>query len=262
MISTGNLILEEVGNALEGGRRPRNPIKQARERQAAYSVVGSKELMVSTPAEVGSARSPRPTRPATSGASTASASTAAASSRSSRRASRPPGARRPPFRLPRLRRPSSRSITARTGAATATAGSRPSRRGSDANPAAAGLHRRTPTWPLAGPRPRRPPAQLLRLAGHVRPDLAGTRSPAAIRDAKTPGELKALDQQVYGRAHDPSVDAMSWEDLHRLREEYDRRGPRRRRACSPASATSRAATWNGASRLGPGRASGGWSTAA
>ncbi len=46
--------------------------------------------------------------------------------------------------------------------------------------------------------------------------IAGT-----IADAKSPADLKALEQQVYGRAWDPSVEAMAWEDLHRLREDYD-----------------------------------------
>ena len=53
MISAGNIILEEVGNALREVGARGSPVKQARERQAAYSVVGSKELMVSTPSELG-----------------------------------------------------------------------------------------------------------------------------------------------------------------------------------------------------------------
>ncbi len=43
-----------------------------------------------------------------------------------------------------------------------------------------------------------------------------------IAEAKTPSDKIALEQQTFGRAYDPSIDALAWEDLHRLREDYDR----------------------------------------
>src|SRR5690606_35518621 len=42
-----------------------------------------------------------------------------------------------------------------------------------------------------------------------------------IAEAKTPADLKALEQRVFGRAWDPAVEAMDWESLHRLGEKYD-----------------------------------------
>ena len=42
-----------------------------------------------------------------------------------------------------------------------------------------------------------------------------------IAEAVTPADQKALEQQTYGRAWDPSVEAMDWEDVHRLREDYE-----------------------------------------
>ena len=226
MISTPNLILEEVGNALKdvGGRG--SPVKQARARQAAHTVTGSKELMISTPAEVGDCEVTK-------------AYEAGDQSRFYGQCVHCAG-----------------FFTAEPEGFTCTVG----KLGPHLScPGCGGLieehhrahwrgdgYRWVPTFKAAnpgdGPDPNpQPPAflkdeaELARWRGRDREGrqpsyyawqaFCGLISWAAveseIRAAKTPAELKTLEQQVYGRAWDPAVDAMSWEEVHRLREEYE-----------------------------------------
>jgi phage terminase large subunit GpA-like protein len=219
MISTGNLILEEVANlqADVGGRG--SPVKQARERQAAYSVIGSKELMVSTP-----------------GRKESCAITAAYEASDQRRfygkcpacgdyfCMEPEG-----FKMrdgswgPHFICQCGVPLFASDRAYWRTNGIWiPTFKGRDleANPA-------PPSFIAA--------ADIARCRGR---DCEG-RGPGyyvwqamcgfisfekiveTIRTAKTPAELEALEQQVFGRAYDESVEAIAWEELHRLREDYD-----------------------------------------
>ena len=222
MISTGNLILEEVANTLKEVGSRGSPIKQARERQAAYSVVGSKELMVSTPGERGEC-----------------VVTAAEEMGDRRRfygqcvhcegffRFEPEGFHLAEGSIPH------HFICPGCGGLIEDH-HRAHWRG--------GGERWVPTFKSEDPdRNPEPPefiadaAELQRWRG--RPcegrepsyfawqafcglisldKIAGT-----IREARTPGDFMALEQQVFGRAYDPAVEALAWEDLHRLREDYE-----------------------------------------
>lgn len=225
MISTGNLILEEVGNALaEVGARG-SPVAQARERQAAYSVIGSKELMVSTPSILGECEV-----------------TKAEEAGDQRRFYGECPNCQGFFRLePEGFRAADSKGTPNHFVCPPDAGG------------CGGVLEEVdmltfrprgvwvPTFTSADMETN--PAPLLfipadQLAGFRDRDVEG-REPSyyiwqaycgliswakiakSIADAKSPAELKALEQQTFGRAWDPTVEAISWEDLHRLREDYD-----------------------------------------
>lgn len=220
MISAGDLILEEVANTgKEVGSRGA-PIKQARERQAAFSVIGSKELMVSTPGMLGEC-------PVTEA-----------------------------YELGDQRRFYGRCVHCEGRFCLEPDGFTPA--GATfghhfACPGCGGLTEEShgPAWrddgrgwvptfvsrePDANPQPPKfiAAADLARWQAR---DCEG-RQPSyytwqamcgliswskiaeTIAEAKTPGDLIALEQQVYGRAYDPSIEALSWEELHRLREDY------------------------------------------
>lgn len=220
MISTGNLILEEVANALEEVGARGNPIKQARERQAAYSVVGSKELMISTPGELGTCEV-----------------TKAYEAGDQREyyglcpgcggywPMRPEGLERPEDAPPRFVCPGAGcgSIVEDVDrAAWRVAGDWvPTFRSENLeNPEppdfipAGELER----WKARDVEGRQPSWQVWQAMCGL---ISLAKVAESVATAKTAGELKALDQQVFGRAHDPAVDALDWEDLHRLREDYE-----------------------------------------
>lgn len=221
MISTGNLILEEVANTEKEVGSRGSPIKQARERQAAYSVLGSKELMVSTPGilgecevtkayEVGDRRHfygkchdcagyfvllPEEFKAAADGCG------------------------------PHFICPGCGTITEEVHSAYFRVSGlfAPTFTAEDAqgNPAPKPYIESLKELELFRARPRggREPSFWWWQAN------CGLISWASIAEkvatAKTPDEIKALHQQCYGRAWDPAVEAMEWQELHRLREPYD-----------------------------------------
>lgn len=225
MISAGNLILEEVGNVLaEVGKRG-GPVKQARERQAAYSRVGSKELMVSTPAEIDDCEVTRAEQDGDQrrfyGQCQQCAGLFHLEPEDFRPADRigtphhfvcPPAdggcggileeRDMPAFRqrgiwLPTFRAedPDTNPAPGKFVLAEAVAGWR-----------ARDCERREPSYYI-----------WQAYCGLI----SWTKIAGTIADAKTPADLKALEQQVFGRAWDPAVEAMNWEELHKLREQYD-----------------------------------------
>lgn len=225
MISTGNLILEEVGNALvEVGSRGA-PVKQARERQAAYSVLGSKELMVSTPAELGDCEVTR------------------AEQEGDRR--RLYGQCQQCFGYfhldPDDYRPGTRNGTPNHFVCPPAHGGCGGLLEERDMPAFRKAGVWLPTFPAIDPVANPAPLPFVAADQIERwraRDCEG-REPSyfvwqamcgliswskisgTIAGAKTPGDLKALEQQTFGRAWDPAVEAMSWEELHKLREQYD-----------------------------------------
>lgn len=220
MISTGNLILEEVANTLVdvGGRG--SPVMQARERQAAYSVFGSKELMVSTPGEIGTCEI-----------------TKAYEASDQRRffgecphclchfALEPEGFKSADktwshhFICPGCGSPlteAERATFIRNGVWLPTFRSANSE--TNPQPPASVAKANLARWQARDIEGRQPGYYVWQaMCGLISWDKIAT----SIAEAKTPADLKALDQQTYGRAWDPSVEAMNWEELHRLREDYD-----------------------------------------
>lgn len=235
MISAGNLILEEVGNALNEVGKRGAPVKQARERQAAYSVVGSKEAMLSTPAELGDC-----------------VITKAEQDGDQRRfygqcqqcfghfALTPEGFKR-----------GERGGTPHHFVCPPAAGGCGGVLEETDMPAFRRAGFWLPTFPSDDADNPAPPSfvDVENIEAWLRPETEGryressrdcegrepsyyiwqamcgliswTKIAGTIADAKSPADLKALEQQVYGRAWDPSVEAMAWEDLHRIREDYD-----------------------------------------
>lgn len=237
MISAANLILEEVGNALaEVGNRG-SPIKQARERQAAYSVIGGKEAMISTPSELGECEITRAYEdgdqrqyygrcPQCGGYFPM----------------RPEGFRLgddkgtphhfvcPPDEggCGGILEESDRAAWRRAGVWLPTFSS-----DNPDNPAPGGfvsaeeMERitRPGDFPHRGYRVSIRDCEGRQPSYYIWQAMCGLISwdkvAGSIREAKTPADLKTLEQQVFGRAWDPSVEAMDWEDLHKLREAYD-----------------------------------------
>lgn len=239
MISAGNLILEEVGNALvEVGNRG-SPVKQARERQAAYSGTrGTKELMVSTPSELGECEitkaeelgdqrkfygaclqcggyftlTPEGFRrrdakgtPHHFVCPPADGGCGGVLEQRDMEAFRQGGIWLPTFRSDDPENPApGEYLTAEAMAAATTEGEFPHRGYRVSLRDCEGREPSYYVWQA--------------LCGLISWDkIAGT-----IEDAKSPSELKALEQQTFGRAWDPTVEATDWEDLHRLREDYER----------------------------------------
>ena len=239
MISAGNLILEEVGNALvEVGKRG-GPVKQARERQAAYSgTSGTKEAMISTPSEEGECEITR------------------AYEEGDRRCYygqcqqcdgyfhlTPEGFTRGDrngtphhFVCPPSAGGCGGVLEYTDMAAWRKAGvwlPRFTAEDPEANPApadyvsAAEMERltRPGEFPHRGYRVSIRDCEGRQPSYYVWQAMCGLISwvkiAGTIADAKTPADLKALEQQVYGRAWDPSVEAMDWEDIHRIQEQYD-----------------------------------------
>lgn len=237
MISAGNLILEEVGNALvEVGTRGA-PVKQARERQAAYSVVGSKEAMLSTPSELGECEITRAEEDGDQrrfyGECQQCAGFFTLSPDAFKRGERngtphhfvcPPDlggcggvleeSDMPAFRAVGVWLPTFTSEDPENPAPAAfvTAEALEAQTAQGEGP-----HRgyRISTRDCEGREP----------SYYVWQAMCGLISFAkiakSIEEAKTPADLKVLEQQVYGRAWDPSVDAMDWEEIHKQREQYD-----------------------------------------
>lgn len=227
MISTGNLILEEVANALKDVGNRGSPVKQARERQAAYSVIGSKELMVSTPGtvsndedgqvcevslayEAGDQRrffgkcpscgdhfcmEPEGFMPSDPhwGHHFLCPACGVPLCDKDRAAWRIHGVWLPTFRSEREDNPAPDLAQA----------------------IASGDVQR---WRERDCEGRQPSYYVWQaMCGLISLDkIANT-----IAEAKTPEDLKALEQQTYGRAWTPVVEAMPWEELHRLREKYE-----------------------------------------
>lgn len=224
MISTGNLILEEVGNALvEVGARG-SPVAQARERQAAYSVIGSKELMVSTPSILGECEVTKAEEAGDQRRFYGECPHCSGFFRLEPEGFKAADARGTPhhFVCPpgdggcggvleeqdmRTFRPRGRWIPTFVSENEDNPAPRPFIAPEDiAGAQARSCEGREPSYYI-----------WQAYCGLI----SWAKIAASIRDAKSPAELKALEQQTFGRAWDPSVEAMSWEDLHRLREPYD-----------------------------------------
>lgn len=225
MISTGNLILEEVGNALvEVGTRG-SPVAQARERQSAYSVIGSKELMVSTPAILGECEVTKAEEDGDQRRFYGECPNCYGyfrlepdSFRSADLNGTPNHFVCPPedggcggvleetdmltFRPRGLWVPTFTSETPETNPA----------------PALFIEAKDIETFRLRDCKGREPSYYIWQAYCGL---ISWAKIAKTIKDAKTPAELKALEQQTFGRAWDPSVESVSWEDLHRLREPYD-----------------------------------------
>lgn len=239
MISAGIIVLEEVGNALVQVGNRGSPVKQARERQAAYSGTGSKEAMLSTPSELGECEVTRAEEAGDQrrfyGECQQCGGFFHLTPEGFKRGERngtphhfvcPPDlggcggvleeSDMPAFRAAGIWLPTFRSdedadtnpapaafLTADQMAAVTVEGEFP--------------HRgyRVSTRDCEGREP----------SYYVWQAMCGLISWAkialSIAEAKTPSDLKALEQQVYGRAWDPSVEAMDWEDVHKLCEEYE-----------------------------------------
>lgn len=240
MISAGNIILEEIGNALvEVGNRG-SPVKQARERQAAYSGIGSKEAMLSTPSELGECEVTRAEQAGDQrrfyGECQQCAGFFHLTPEGFKRGERngtphhfacPPDlggcggvleeTDMPAFRAAGIWLPTFKSDE-----------------DSDANPAPAPFVSAETMQALTaeGEFPHRGYRVSTRDCEGREPSyyiwqamcglISWAKIATTIAEAKTPSDLKALEQQVFGRAWDPSVEAMDWEDLHRLQEDYDK----------------------------------------
>jgi phage terminase large subunit GpA-like protein len=220
MISTGNLIIEEITGAPRdvGGRG--SPVKQARERQAAYSIIGSKELMVSTPGAKGEcemsvafeagdqrhfygackhcdghfALEPEGFKPA---------------SGSWAHHFICPGCGNPLFQ-------EDRDHWRRNGVWIPTFVSL----FPDDNPAPPAFIEagEVMRWRERNCEGRQPSYYVWQaMSGFVSFDKIAND----IASAHTPEEKKALEQQTFGRAYDPAVEALDWEELHKLREPYE-----------------------------------------
>lgn len=240
MISTGNLILEEVGNALaEVGARGA-PVPQARERQAAYSVVGSKELMVSTPSilgecevtkaeEAGDRRRYYGICPACAGYFHLTPEDFKSADRNGTphhfvcppseggcggmlEESDMPAFRRAGFWLPTF---ASENPDNPAPGAYISSDDAEARWLKPATFVNAGPYRES-ARDCEG---REPSYYIWQAYCGL---ISWAKIAKSIAEAKSPAELKTLEQQTFGRAWDPSVEAMSWEELHRLREDYDR----------------------------------------
>lgn len=222
MISTGNLILEEVANAPKEVGQRGAPIPQARERQAAYSVVGSKELMVSTPGQRGECVVTTAEEAGDRGRFYGKCPQCHGAFRMEPEGFRcGPDIARPHFTCPGCGFP----LEDKDRAFWRQDGDRwvPCFRSEDpdANPEPpefiandAELRR----WQARDREGREPSYYVWQaMCGLISlAKVAGT-----IADAKTPAALMSLEQQVFGRAYDPAVETLDWEDLHRLREPFD-----------------------------------------
>lgn len=241
MISTGNLILEEVGNAMaEVGSRGA-PIPQARERQAAYSVVGSKELMVSTPSilgecevtkaeEAGDQRRFYGTCPACAGYFHLTPE----AFKSADRVGTPNHFVCPPSDggcggvLEELDMPAFRRAGFWLPTFSSEDPGNPAPGPFISNADAETIWLKPARWVEAG----HPYRESARDCEGREPSyyiwqaycglISWSKIAKSISEAKSPADLKTLEQQTFGRAWDPSVEAMSWEELHRLREDYAR----------------------------------------
>lgn len=237
MISAGNIILEEVGNALvEVGNRG-SPVKQARERQAAYSVIGSKEAMISTPSELGQCEitrgyddgdqrcfygqcqqcggyfdmKPEGFRRADSEGTPHhfvcpphAGGCGGILEEADREAWRKAGIWLPTFKSENPDNPAPGEFVDAEEMMRITAPGEFPHRGY-----------RLSTRDCEG----RDPSYYIwqAMCGLI----SWAKIAGSITEAKTPADLKTLEQQVYGRAWDPALEAMDWEALHKLGEQYE-----------------------------------------
>lgn len=238
MISAGIIILEEIGNALvEVGNRG-SPVKQARERQAAYSSVGSKEAMLSTPSELGECEVTRAEEAGDQRRFYGECPQCGGffylrpeGFRAAKRDGTPRHFLCPPEHggcggvLEETDMPSFRAAGVWLPTFEAE--------DPEANPApgpfvsAQEMERIT----VQGEFPHRGYRVSTRDCEGREPSywiwqamcglISWAKIETTIAEAKTPADLKALEQQVYGRAWDPAVEAMDWEALHKLGEQYD-----------------------------------------
>lgn len=237
MISAGNLILEEVGNAMREVGTRGAPVKQARERQAAYSVVGSKEAMLSTPSELGECEITRAEEDGDQRRFYVECQQCAGffyltpeGYKRGHRGGTPNHFVCPPD----LGGCGGVLEEADMSAARAAGVWLPTFESDDPdNPpppafvSADEMERLTcpGEWPHRGYRVsvrdcegREPSYEIWQAMCGL---ISWGKITGTINEAVTPADLKALEQQVYGRAWDPAVEAMAWEDVHRIREHYD-----------------------------------------
>lgn len=224
MISTGNLILEEVGNALvEVGERG-SPVAQARERQAAYSVVGSKELMVSTPSILGECEVTKAEEAGDQRRFYGECPNCQGYFRLETEGFKAADARGTPHHF--VCPPADGGCGGVLEEADMLA-FRPNGRWvptfpseHDDNPAPGAFIAAEDIHALQARdcEGREPSYYIWQAYCGL---ISWAKIAKSIAEAKTPAELKALEQQTFGRAWDPSIEAMGWEDLHRLRESYD-----------------------------------------
>lgn len=219
MISTGNLILEEVSGTLKNVGERGSPVKQARERQAAYSSIGSKELMVSTPRnkgdceitaawEAGDMRLYYGLCPACGGHFVL---------------------------LPEGFKPSDPAwghhfICPGCGVPLQEKDMPTFRKGGIWVPSFTSLDDQNPPppayieqadidrWHNRKCEGRQPSYYVWQAMFGL---ISWAKIAQSIADALTPEDQQTLSQQVYGRAWDPAVEALEWEELHKLREQYD-----------------------------------------
>lgn len=219
MISTGNLILEEVSGTLKNVGERGSPVKQARERQAAYSSIGSKELMVSTPRnkgdceitsafEAGDMRLYYGLCPHCGGHFALLPETFKPSDPVWGHHFVCPGCGSPLLEkdMPTWRKggvwvPSYTSLD-------------------DRNPPPPAFieHADMERWHDRVCEGRQPSYYVWQAMFGM---ISWSKIAQSIADAVTPEDQQTLSQQVYGRAWDPAVEALEWEELHKLREPYD-----------------------------------------
>ncbi|WGM45247.1 hypothetical protein KOAAANKH_00108 [Brevundimonas sp. NIBR10] len=235
MISAGNLILEEVGNALREVGSRGAPVKQARERQAAYSAIGSKEAMLSTPSELGECEITRAEQqgdqrrfygqcqqclghfhlmpegfrggdrngtPHHFVCPPADGGCGGVLEESDMPAFRQAGFWLPTFLSDEDDNPAPGPFVAVEDIEAHLV-------------PAAGFAYRQSSRDCEG---REPSYYIWQAMCGL---ISWAKIAASIAEAVTPADLKALEQQTFGRAWDPSVEAMAWEDLHRLCEDYE-----------------------------------------
>lgn len=221
MISTGNLILEEVAGALEDVGNRGNPIAQARKRQSAYSVIGSKELMVSTPGEIGKCEVTKAYEAGDQrryfGKCPACGDYFCLEPEGFHRAD---GSWGHHFPCPGCGVPLQDQDRAYWRIAGIWIPCFPSLEAGNPAPdiskvIAAGDILRYRNRDCEG----RDPSYYVwqAMCGFISLDEVAK----SIETAKTPADIKALEQQTFGRAYNAVVEALAWEELHLLREKYD-----------------------------------------
>ncbi|MBX3480097.1 MAG: phage terminase large subunit family protein [Caulobacter sp.] len=221
MISSGNMILEEVANAPKEVGSRGAPIPQARARQDAYSVVGSKELMVSTPGEQGECVVTDAEEKGTRSRYYGRCVHCLGSFRFEPEGLVTGVGMTPHFVCPGC----GGVIEDRDRAFWRGDGYRwvPDFRSEDpeANPQPPAFienEEELARWRARDVEGRQPSYYVWQaMCGLISLDKIAL----SIMEAKKPAELMTLEQQTFGRAYDPAVETVDWEELHKLREGYD-----------------------------------------